>query len=430
MVSTEIDSSQRKPDWAEFRWYMGGHSSYFAAMGIQGIVYPFIVTFVLAKPADMVGIAQMFTMLPMFGLVLLGGMTADRRELRMHLVRLQFLAAIPMLVLSGLIFTENLTFTLLILCGIATGAVSAFVMPARDSLLNRVARRSPSGDIQQAVTMVTAIQFGAQLFGILLAGQLLAGGVSAGVMLLVLVVSYLSAAFCTTNVDPAPPSVKLEPDDVDLIKVSRWRKNFRDINEGIQEVRNSDRMLPVVTLIFFGGLLMMGVISVLLQILIRDEYQGDISTYSNLMICFTVGVTFSTTILSRYFKIVRQGQTMMIAFGFGAIILAAIHFKPPLEILYLLMAVWGASSGINMSMSRSIVQEAAKASHRARIMSVYQLGFLGGAPLGSLGIGLVTDLLGPLDAVLVVIGGIALVWLGLFFFTGLWHVKREQPVAS
>ena len=429
MVSTDLDTSQRKPDWAEFRWYMGGHSSYFAAMGIQGIVYPYIVTFVLAKPADMVGIAQMFTMLPMFGLVLLGGMTADRRELRMHLVRLQFLAAIPMLVLSGLIFTENLTFTLLILCGIATGAVGAFVMPARDSLLNRVARRSPSGDIQQAVTSVTAIQFGAQLFGILLAGQLVSDA-GAGVMLLVLVVSYLSAAFCTTNVDPAPPSIKLEPDDIDLIKVSRWRKNFQDINEGIQEVRNSKRMLPVVTLIFFGGLLMMGVISVLLQVLIRDEYQGDIGIYSNLMIAFTVGVTLTTTILSRYFKVVRQGRTMMLAFAFGALILSAIHFKPPLELLYVLMAAWGGASGINMSMSRSIVQEAAKASHRARIMSVYQLGFLGGAPLGSLGIGFVTDWLGPLDAVLVVIGGIALVWLGLFFFTGLWHVKREQPVAS
>lgn len=429
MVSTHIDTGQRKPSWAEFRWYMGGHSSYFAAMGIQGIVYPYIVTFVLAKPADMVGIAQMFTMLPMFGLVLLGGMTADRRELRMHLVRLQFLAAFPMLVLAGLIFTESLTFTLLILCGIATGSVSAFVMPARDSLLNRVARRSPSGDIQQAVTMVTAIQFGAQLFGLLLAGQLVSQS-GAGIMLLVLVASFLSAAFCTTNVDPAPPNVKLEPEDVNLIKVSRWRKNLADINEGIQEVRNSKRMLPVVTLIFFGGLLMMGVISVLLQVLIRDEYQGDISIYSNLMIAFTIGVTVSTTVLSRYFSVVRQGRTMMLAFGFGAVILSAIHFKPPLELLYLLMAAWGGASGINMSMSRSIVQEAAKASHRARIMSVYQLGFLGGAPLGSLGIGFVTDWLGPLDAVLVVIAGIAVVWMGLFFFSGLWHVKREQPVAS
>ena len=149
-----------------------------------------------------------------------------------------------------------------------------------------------------------------------------------------------------------------------------------------------------------------------------------------MMISFTVGVTLTTTVLSRYFKVVRQGRTMMIAFGFGAVILSAIHFKPPLELLYVLMAAWGGASGINMSMSRSIVQEAAKASHRARIMSVYQLGFLGGAPLGSLGIGFVTDWLGPLDAVLVVIAGIALVWLGLFFFSGLWHVKREQAVAS
>ncbi len=175
----------------------------FAAMGIQGVVYPFLVTFVLLKSADMVGFAQMFTMLPMFGLVLLGGMAADRRELRMHLIRLQLLAAVPMFCLAALVITDYLTFPLLIACGVGTGCVSAFVMPARDSLLNRVARRSPNGDIQQAVTTITGLQFAAQLFGIFLGRQV--SEVGAGVMLLALAFCYLAATFCTTNLRSAPP---------------------------------------------------------------------------------------------------------------------------------------------------------------------------------------------------------------------------------
>ena len=407
---------------------MGGHSSYFAAMGIQGIVYPFIVTFILEESADKVGLAQMFTMLPMFGLVLLGGMTADRRELRMHLVRLQFLAAVPMLFLSALISTGVLSYTLLILCGLATGSVSAFVMPARDALLNRVARRSPSGDIQQAVMMITGVQFGAQLVGLLL-GRFVSL-VGPAVMLLALVLSYLSAAFCTTHVCAAPPSVKPEPEDQALSGQSKWQRNLADIKEGILMVRNSQRMFPVVLMMFCGGLLLMGVFSVLLQMLIRDEYQGDIGDYSWIMISFTIGITTSTTILSRTFKIHHQGRTMMIAFACGAIILTAMHFKPPLWGLYGLVLIWGATAGISMSLSRSIVQEAATASHRARIMSVYQLGFLGGAPLGSLLMGLITDWLGALDAALVAVAGMIVVWLLLFFFTGLWGIKRVAPAPA
>ena len=79
-----------------------------------------------------------------------------------------------------------------------------------------------------------------------------------------------------------------------------------------------------------------------------------------------------------------------------------------------------------MSMSRSIIQEAAHDSHRARIMSVFQLGFLGGAPIGSLVMGFVTKALGPVDATLIPIFGLITVWISLFFFTDLWKLRRPQ----
>ncbi len=410
-------------NWTEFRWYIGGHASYFAAMGIQGVVYPFLVTFVLLKPADMVGIAQMFTMLPMFGLVLLGGMTADRRELRMHLIRLQLLAAVPMFCLTAFVISDTLTFPLLIACGIGTGCVSAFVMPARDSLLNRVAQRSPNGDIQQAVTTITGIQFAAQLVGLFLGRQV--SNVGVGVMLLALVFCYLLAAFCTTNLRPAPPWVPEEADD-NLKSNPRWQRSLREIHEGLLEVRHSSKMFPVVLFIFMSGVLFNGVFAVHLQVLIRDEYLGNISDYSIILITFMVGITLSTTYISRYTRIVQQGRAMMISFTVSAIVFAGIYFYPPLWLLYVLVFFWGVSSAVTFSISRAIVQETASESHRARVMSVFQLGFLGGAPIGALVMGYVTRIFGPLDAILLPAFGAILIPVIMYFSTDLWNIRRSE----
>ncbi|TDI62478.1 MAG: MFS transporter [Alphaproteobacteria bacterium] len=427
-MTEAIDDNTARPTWVEFRWYVGGHAFYFLAMGIQNVIYPYLVTFVLLLPADLVGVAQMFTMLPMFGLVLFGGLTADRAELRMHLIRLQFLAALPMLMLAVLIMAQLLTFPLMMLCSIATGCVSAFVMPARDSLLSRVAYRSPNGDIQQAVTIITAIQFGAQLVGIIIGST--APRYGTGLIALSVVFCYLLAAFCTTNLRPAPPSVRERSQRLEAVSQPGWRKNIRDIQEGISIVWNSKRMLPVVLQIFFGGLFLMGVFSVHLQLLIRDTYERGIGDYSAIMMAFMIGITSTTTILSGVARrIVHQGRLMMLSFGSGVFVMAVIYFEPPFWFLYVLLFFWGSTSGISMSISRSIIQEAANDSHRARIMSVFQLGFLGGAPIGSLLMGLATKSLGPINAALVPLFGIGAVWLLLFFLTDLWQLRRIPRAA-
>ena len=44
---------------------------------------------------------------------------------------------------------------------------------------------------------------------------------------------------------------------------------------------------------------------------------------------------------------------------------------------------WGLASGISIAMSRSIVQDAAPKEKLARVLSIYQLGFMAGAPIGA-----------------------------------------------
>ncbi len=434
MVAVTPNDSQENATpprtWREFSWYVGGHGFYFASQGIQAVMFPYLVTFLLRMPADMVGVGQMFAMLPMFGLVLFGGMSADRSELRMHLIRLQFLASLPMILLSIFLFTDTLTFVWLVACVSAVGCAGAFIMPARDSLLSRVATRTPHGDIQRAVTMSTAAQFGSQFIGMWVGIICLSFNVPLTVIMLIAVSFYMVSAYCGTYVSPAPPEVMARDPDPYNRTGSFVGRMFEQIHEGLREVWRSPRMFPVILMMFCGGILFMGVFTVHLQLLVRDVYGGDVRDYMFISMWFMVGISVSALVLSQVLHIRRQGRAMMLSFTGGTIVMVILHFHPPIQAVYGLALFWGLTSGISMSMSRSIVQEAATDSHRARIMSIYTLGFLGGGPLGALLMGYTTKHLGALDAVLVPAAGMVIVWICMFVFTDLWKLTRPDPVSK
>src|SRR5262249_3050867 len=101
----------------------------------------------------------------------------------------------------------------------------------------------------------------------------------------------------------------------------------------------------------------------------------------------------------------------------------------PVEAFYVVSYLWGLCGGISMTMSRAIVQEASPESHRARLMSVYSLGMMGGMPLGSLLIGWVTGAFGARNAVLGPVLGMMTVLATLAVKSRLWHVERRPSTS-
>ncbi len=83
--------------------------------------------------------------------------------------------------------------------------------------------------------------------------------------------------------------------------------------------------------------------------------------------------------------------------------------------------------GVAMTLGRSIVQEAAPASHRARVMSVYSLANFGGMPIGSLLLGFCAGALGPLDALLVPAACVLAVTVLVATATPLWRLETLEP---
>ena len=79
-----------------------------------------------------------------------------------------------------------------------------------------------------------------------------------------------------------------------------------------------------------------------------------------------------------------------------------------------------------MTMSRAIVQEASPTSHRARIMSVYSLGMMGGMPIGSIVLGWSVDVFGAREAVLIPVFGMAATLVYLVVATDMWKLTRTS----
>jgi MFS family permease len=62
--------------------------------------------------------------------------------------------------------------------------------------------------------------------------------------------------------------------------------------------------------------------------------------------------------------------------------------------------VWGIGAGITMTQSRTVVQIMAPPTHRARLMSLFQLGLGGGGPIGAFVAGTICSLWGLRTAML------------------------------
>ena len=87
--------------------------------------------------------------------------------------------------------------------------------------------------------------------------------------------------------------------------------------------------------------------------------------------------------------------------------------------------IWGLAAGISIAMSRSIVQDAAPKKKLARVLSIYQLGFMAGAPFGAALMGALVDIFGPQKIAIVPAGGMTLIILWMVFFTPVWNMKGQ-----
>jgi MFS family permease len=389
----------------QFRWYLGGVAAWFASVGIQMIVYPWLVAVVLREPAQRVGIAQMAMMSPAIVFMLLGGAVADRGDCRRLLLRYHLVAALPPLALAGIVAAGALRYPAVLAYGIAMGTLGAFVMPARDALLTRVVHHGR----ERAIAITSAGQFIFQLVGIVVAGW--AGRIGATAPLLGQGVLLGFGALAVSRLAPAPPATAHRDDESRLAAM----------RDGLREAVRSDRIFPVIVVMLAVGVLYGGAFAVTLPLIVRDVYGGGSGELALVNTCFWAGTIASTVLQIRRGALRRPGRAVLLAVAGGAVVLASMSVPGPLWVFALLCLLWGVGGGVSLTQGRTIVQLEAPESHRARVLAIFQLGFAGGAPVGALAMGYVTALTGPRQAAIYPAAVMVVVLGFLFLRSALWR---------
>ena len=389
-------------------------------MGLHAVLYPWLVVGVLEESPSRLGLAQLAVLLPNLLFILPGGVISDRRHRGSWLAQLYLLYTLPIAFLLAAIIYEQLTFTVLILFGMVYGTVSAFVQPARESLLGYASQTL----MHQAVAKVVMIQFIAQGVGFAIAGQLDTLGLAA--LLIVQLLMFLASSVLIKRSHP-----ELVADEsivpAEIIDKPAPRESLRELRAGFALFTTDKTLLHLLLLVSATGFLAFGVYLVGMPLLAREGYQGGAGLFALMQITFTLGIVAANFSVSRQkdtFK--RPGQLMIVSFlGRGSLVFL-IALLPNFWLLFPIIFAWGAFSGLSMTLGRTILHNQVPHSHRSRAASVYQLCLFGGAPLGAWFCGFAIEHAGLAPTFAVIAGLTLLVSVLAAAFSPLWSLKAAK----
>jgi MFS family permease len=395
---------------------------YFFSFGMQFVLFPSLAAFFLEATATGVGLAQSALSAPMFCLLLFGGLLAERSRAGLALARLHLLLALASLTLAASMAFGALSYEILISYAVFVGCCAAFLMPVRDAALNGVvAREAAMGQhtsIAVAAATTTAVQIGAQIAGILVAR--FAGHAPAPFLALQGGVLVLAATVALALRAPKPVGHE-----------RTLAGAMRDLGDGLRYSFRNPVMAPMLMSAGAVGVFVIGSFQVLFPLVVREEYGGDAQTQASrlgaLLACFWAASFVSAVILSRSKPLKRPGRAMIISHLAGAAGLATFGLEKPFILMALVVTLWGLAAGVAISMSRTIVQAAAEPRYLGRVLAVYSMGFMGGAPIGSAIVGFTAEQWGPRVSALFPAAGLAIAVAALALLTPLWDHRSETP---
>ncbi|MCY3640392.1 MAG: MFS transporter, partial [Gammaproteobacteria bacterium] len=345
-------------------YYLLGTGSWFLSVGIQGVMFAWLVTMVLRESPNRVGIAQMTLLLPGTLLILAGGSVADRYGGRRVAALAQAAATLAPLWLLALVLTNQLTFEGLLVYALVMGCAQAFVTPARDGLLNHVA----DGRIQRTVMLASIAQFGTSILGFLIASSADAVGPALILGIQVLILAVGVAGFRSI----AQPRRAHGADSSATLMAS--------VIEGARTVLQHRQLRMVALQNVAMALFFMGSYIVTLPLLVREVFHGSATDLGLMNVCNSIGLVLAISLLLRRGDVARQGRALILAQFVGAIVLGAVALAPGFSAFLGMVFVWGACGGVAMTMSRTIMQEQAPDGQQGRVMGFHSFSFMGAGP--------------------------------------------------
>ncbi len=351
----------------------------------------------LSHSAFLLALDQFLGGIPIFLFSLIGGVVADRVERRRILLASQYVQMATAAILTILVAT-NLVHVWHILClSFVSGFAQAFGGPAYQALIPTLVEKE---DMPNAIAL-NSIQFNvAVMIGPALAGQTLAK---------------LGEKWCfgLNALSFLAPIVSLTIITTRFLPQKTTDSVYASLKEGIKFVRKQHAMEALIVLAFCMTALGMPM-RTYLPVFVKDIFHRGPETYGNMLALMGFGSICGSLMVAYLGNIRHKGRIALgslLCLGAGIAGFALSRSMPLSDGLLVLV---GASMMAVFATVNSLVQLITTNEMRGRVMSVYNVAFRGGMPMGNLLSGwLVPIFTAP---VVLAVNGSLLILLALYFF--------------
>lgn len=308
--------------------------------------------------------------LPVVALALIGGVAADRRDRRHLLLISQFVQMSCAIILAFLLAFDAVRVEYILCLSFISGVGQAFGAPAYQALLPSLVRIE---DLSNAIAM-NSIQFNvARVVGPAV-GALVLSQLGATWCFALNAASFLAviAALLMVHVDYVPAPTK-EP-------------MLHSMREGLRYVQRRSAMPSLIGVSF--AITTLGVpLVVFLPVFARDVLARGPNTYMMLMSTYGAGSVLGALVVAASGHLNAKGRHALLFLGGLGAMMSAFAFSRSLGGSLFFLFVAGACLVGALSLVSTLVQELTEDKLRGRVMSVYNVAFRGGAPLGNLATG-------------------------------------------
>lgn len=347
--------------------------------------------------AFLLGLDAFLGNIPIFLFSLIGGAMADRFDRRHVLLGSQYVQMMDASVLTVLVFTHTVHVWHVLTLSFISGIAQAFGGPAYQALIPTLVNKEdmPNAIALNSIQFNTARIIGPTLGGIAMAdfGDAWCFGLNA--------VSFLA------------PIVTLNIIRTRFAPASATASILASIKEGIHYVRRQEGMEPLMVLAFCMTALGIPMMT-FLPVFVRDFFHDDKMVYTFFLVCSGLGSITGSLGVASLGNAKHKGRialSSLVCLGAG---ISGFALSKSLAISCLMLFFSGAALISVFTMVSSLVQIIISNEMRGRVMSVYNVAFRGGMPMGNLVVGWVVQHLWPAPIALAV-NGVLLMSVALYF---------------
>ena len=350
----------------------------------------------ISDSAFMLGLDAFLGSAPIILFSLLGGVIADRMDRRRLLLLSQLVQMASAFLLTFLISSHLVRIWHILTLSFVVGTAQSFGGPAYSALVPSLVEKE---DLPNALAL-NSIQFNlARVIGPVLGG---------------LAFTKLGAAWCfaLNGISFIAVIISLLMLNINFKPTKTGESMVASMKQGFGFIRNQGAMQALIVLAFCMTGLAIPMIT-LLPVFAKDVFHSGPGVYTYLLAASGLGSVTGALIVAYLGNITNKGRFslfMLMLLGGG---IAGFAVSTNLVVSCVFLFFSGAALMGAFAMISSLVQLITANEMRGRVMSVYNVAFRGGMPIGSL----ITGWLVPIYSAphVIAVNGVLLVSLGLYF---------------